>query len=85
MKQSETGENEDMGHGMRNGQPFTAFLFMWVRRDGGLKVKRKEREGEREKERVKVVINLMEKSNTNQIHSSKLDALVVLFLARAKP
>lgn len=48
-------------------------------------MKRKEQEGEREKERVKVVINLMEKSNTNQIHSSKLDALVVLFLARAKP
>lgn len=34
---------------------------------------------------VKVVINLMEKSNTKQIHSSKLDAPLVLFLARAKP
>lgn len=41
------------------------------------------REGRRG--RVKVVINLMEKSNTKQIHSSKLDAPVVLFLARAKP
>lgn len=37
------------------------------------------------KSRVKVVINLMEKSNTKQIHSSKLDAPVVLFLACAKP
>lgn len=37
------------------------------------------------KGRVKVVINLMEKSNTKQIHSSKLDAPVVLFLACAKP
>lgn len=35
--------------------------------------------------RVKVVINLMEKSNTKQIHSPKLDASLVLFLARAKP
>lgn len=32
-----------------------------------------------------MVINLMEKSNTKQIHSPKLDASVVLFLARAKP
>lgn len=31
------------------------------------------------------MINLMEKSNTKQIHSSKLDAPVVLFLAYAKP
>lgn len=37
------------------------------------------------KGRVKVVINLMEKSNTKQIHSSKLDASLVLFLACAKP
>lgn len=37
------------------------------------------------KSRVKVVINLMEKSNTKQIHSSKLDARVVLFWACAKP
>lgn len=34
---------------------------------------------------VKVVINLMEKSNTKQIHSSKLDAWLVLFSACAKP
>lgn len=38
-----------------------------------------------EKGRVKVVINLMEKSNTKQIHSSKLDASFVPFLACAKP
>lgn len=48
------------------------------------KVRGNEWEGE-EKGRVKVVINLMEKSNTKQIHSSKLDAPVVLFLACAKP
>lgn len=46
-------------------------------------MKRKERK--REKGRVKEVINLMEKSNTKQIHSSKLDASVALFLASAKP
>lgn len=43
------------------------------------------RRSEGGKGRVKVVINLMEKSNTKQIHSSKLDASLVLFLARAKP
>lgn len=48
------------------------------------KVRGNEWEGEG-KGRVKVVINLMEKSNTKQIHSSKLDAPVVLFLACAKP
>lgn len=49
------------------------------------KVKGNEWEGEKGTGRVKVVINLMEKSNTKQIHSSKLDASVVLFLACAKP
>lgn len=50
--------------------------------DGSDRVRGKEWEG---RGRVKVVINLMEKSNTKQIHSSKLDAPVVLFLACAKP
>lgn len=48
------------------------------------KVRGNEREG-KGKGSVKVVINLMEKSNTKQIHSSKLDAPDVLFLARPKP
>lgn len=43
------------------------------------KAKRRRRE-------FKAAINLMEKSNTKQIHSSKLDASLVLFWApRAKP
>lgn len=49
------------------------------------KAKGNEWEGVKGAGRVKVVINLMEKSNTKQIHSSKLDASVVLFLACAKP
>lgn len=77
-------ENEDMGI---TDEKWTAVysLVVDVSEEGRGAWKRKGRKGEREKERVKVVINLMEKSNTNQIHSSKLDAPVVLFLARAKP
>lgn len=73
---------------MRNWQPFTALLLMWVtewRRDGGRESERERVRRRGKKGRVKVVINLMEKSNTKQIHSSKLDASVVLFLACAKP
>lgn len=55
------------------------------RRSEGENVRERTSEKDREKGRVKVVINLMEKSNTKQIHSSKLDASFVLFLACAKP
>lgn len=49
-------------------------------------VTEREREGEKEGEgSIKAAINLMEKSNTKQIHSSKLDAPVAPFLACAEP
>ena len=58
----------------------------WRSEGGGGREGARGNEWEAEGEgRVKVVINLMEKSNTKQIYSSKLDAPVALFSACAKP
>lgn len=78
MKQSKMDESEDMEI---TDEKLTAVYSLVVDVSDRVRVRRR-RGG---KGRVKVVINLMEKSNTKQIHSSKLDAPVVLFLARAKP
>lgn len=84
VKQSKMDESEDMEITV---EKLTAVYSLVVDVSDRVreKVRGKEWEGEGGKGRVKVVINLMEKSNTKQIHSSKLDASVVLFLARAKP
>lgn len=84
MKQSKMDESEDMEI---TDEKLTAVYSLVVDvsdRVRGESERRRVRRGGG-KGRVKVVINLMEKSNTKQIHSSKLDASVVLFLACAKP
>lgn len=76
-------ESEDMEI---TDEKLTAVYSLVVDVSDGVSEKARGNEWEGEgRGRVKVVINLMEKSNTKQIHSSKLDASVVLFLARAKP
>lgn len=84
VKQSKVDKNEDVGI---TDEKLTAFYILVVNVGGGAR-EESEKEGVKtgaRKGRVKEVINLMEKSNTKQIHSSKLGASVTLFSACAKP